>query len=57
MTNYGTSQNPIAALQTNKAKLKKEIKAKKDVKSIRIYSSRDKIMSLGGNSAELIKIK
>lgn len=29
MTNYGTSQNPIAALQTNKAKLKKEIKASK----------------------------
>ncbi len=40
-----------------KGVLKKEIKAKKDVKSIKIYSSRDKIMSLGGNSAELIKIK
>ncbi len=40
-----------------KGKIKKVIKASKDVKDIRIFAGRSKIMSLGGDSAEIMKIK
>ncbi len=40
-----------------KGKLKKEIKASKDVKDIRVFAGRSKILSLGGDSAEIMKIR
>lgn len=40
-----------------RGEVKKEIKANNDVKDIKIFSNRNIIMSLGGNSAELIKIR
>ncbi len=42
---------------TPKGKVQKEIKASKDVKDIRIFAGRDKILSLGGDSAEIMKIR
>ncbi len=38
-------------------KVKKEIKASKDVKSICVFPGRDKLLSLGGESAEIMKIR
>lgn len=42
---------------TPKGVVKKEITASNDVKDIKIFNSRDKMMSLGDSSAELIKIR
>ncbi len=42
---------------TPKGKVKKEIKASKDVKDIRVFAGRNKMLSLGGDSAEIIKIR
>ncbi len=40
-----------------KGKVKREIKASKDVKAIKVFSGRTRLLSLGGESAEIIKIK
>ncbi len=40
-----------------KGKLKQEIKASKDVKAVKIFDGRSKLLSLGDNSAEIIDIK
>ncbi len=36
---------------------KKELKASRDVKDIKLFSGRDRLLSLGGNSAEIMKVK
>lgn len=40
-----------------KGKLKQELKASKDVKAIKIFDGRGRLLSLGDNSAEIIDIK
>ncbi len=40
-----------------KGTVKKEIKASKDVKDIRIFAGRGKLLCLGGESAEIMKIR
>ncbi len=42
---------------TPKGGVKKELKASKDVKDISIFAGRDRLLSLGGDSAEIMKIK
>ncbi len=42
---------------TPSGEVKKDIKANNDVKDIKIFSSRDNIISLGVNTAEIIEIK
>ncbi len=40
-----------------KGKVKRRIKASMDVKAVKIFSGRAKLLSLGGDSAEIMKIK
>lgn len=50
----GTSDKVLRVTPTGK--LKKEIKFTHDVKNIEIFGNRDRLIVIGGNSAELIKI-